>query len=62
MRLVVDLDIDRGGRPVGTVRLDQPPGEHHFADWLELLRVLESCIHDIAPSTPHEENDDVHVA
>jgi hypothetical protein len=51
MRLVVDFDADGGGRPVGTVRVDERPEGQPFADWLELLRILESCIHDIESRT-----------
>lgn len=50
MRLLIDLTTDRDGRPVGTFAV---AGEHRaveFADWLDLLRLLERCI-DTSPSS-----------
>jgi hypothetical protein len=50
MRLLIDLEPDLAGRPVGTVRpvatvrLDDDAAVESFADWLDLLRVLETFI------------------
>jgi hypothetical protein len=43
VRVILDLDTDGHGRPVGCLQADQ---EHvtEFGDWLELLRLLEACI------------------
>jgi hypothetical protein len=50
MRVLIDLRADADGRPVGTICLDEQPPEE-FADWLDLLRVLEACVNHL-----HEEN------
>jgi hypothetical protein len=43
MRLLIDLDTDAAGRPVGKM-WSEPTGDCNFADWLDLLRLLERCI------------------
>ena len=50
MRLLIDFEPDRAGRPVGTVRaiatvrLEDEAAVESFSDWLDLLRVLETFI------------------
>jgi hypothetical protein len=50
MRLLIDVEVDPAGRPIGTVRpavTVRPDGDvtvESFADWLDLLRVLETFI------------------
>lgn len=45
MRVIIDLDTDDTGRPAGNARAEGST-EQAFADWLELLRILEVCIDD----------------
>ncbi len=47
MRIVIDLRVDDDGRPVGTIRMLERLFEERFADWLDLLRVLETCVHQV---------------
>ena len=43
MRLLVEFETDPAGRPVGTVTADHDAAEP-FADWLDLLRLLDMWI------------------
>jgi len=43
--VIINLDTDDAGRPAGTARA-KGASEQAFADWLELLRILEICIND----------------
>jgi hypothetical protein len=43
VRVVIHLDTDPAGRPVGVLCAETAPQER-FSDWLDLLRVLEGCI------------------
>jgi hypothetical protein len=44
MRVVIDLDTDSAGRPVGSLRICTASEAETFDDWLDLLRALEACV------------------
>jgi hypothetical protein len=53
VRVVIHLDTDQAGRPVGLLCAETAPQER-FSDWLDLLRVLEGCIQRARHTTPSE--------
>lgn len=52
MRVVIDLRADADGRPTGTIRPEEQLPEERFADWLDLLRALETCVNHLHKENP----------